>query len=53
METNTLHAFVNEPPLVSTKQEDFGWIEMYLMGTNSLLAFAKEYPSVSTKLEDW
>ena len=45
--TNTLHAFVKESPLVSTTQEDFGWIEMYWMGTNTLHAFVKEPPLVS------
>ena len=53
MGTNTLHAFVKEPPLVSTKQEDFGWKEMYWMGTNTLHAFVKEPPLVSTEKEDF
>ena len=44
MGTNTLHAFVKGPPLVSTTQDDFGWPEMYWMNTNTLHAYVKELP---------
>ena len=52
MGTNTLNAFVKEPLLVSTTQEDFGWEEMYWMGTNTMHFFVKEAPLVSSKQED-
>ena len=53
METNTFHAFVKEPQLVSTTQDDFGWKEMDCMGTNTLHAFVKEFSLVNTKKEDF
>ena len=53
MGTNTLHAFVKEPPLVSTTQDDFGWKEMECMGTNALHAFVKDFSLVSTTQENF